>query len=74
MKSAVARQMMARNSRGSGDEEVGFLTAAIYSDACRIVEKEIYDVMYPNFLKSDVYLNCVQRMQQGDQWYDSNNL
>lgn len=70
LKAALALQIKEAKSKKYDPNNPGgvLLNASIFNDACKIVEKEMNDVMYRNFLKSDIYLDHVQNMQ-GDHWY-----
>lgn len=39
------------------------LTVSVFSEACKIVEKEMNDVMYPNFIISEKFINYITENQ-----------
>lgn len=66
MKSALAVKIKEAKSRRQDPNNPSgvLLNANIFNDACKIVEKQMNEIMYPNFLRSDTYLKYMQ-----DQWY-----
>ncbi|XP_065214005.1 axin-related protein-like [Planococcus citri] len=39
------------------------LSPTIFNEACAVVERAMNEIMHPNFLASDIYLNYVQKLQ-----------
>ncbi|KAK7592941.1 hypothetical protein V9T40_007693 [Parthenolecanium corni] len=62
VKSALAVKIKEAKSRRQDPNNPSgvLLNANIFNDACKIVEKQMNEIMYPNFLRSDTYLKYMQ--------------